>query len=164
MTERLKFIARYLQLDTTIILYGSKADQANAAKNKSVLASLAPEAMADRSSYLGKTEPGAVMSGGGDLVVEVMNGRQQLDSLDVKQLDPKLQALPAAARNELISKKIAERRDLQSELNELVAKRDAVVTQKLETMAGKEGSLELNAFEVLESQAKDKGYHFEEKK
>ena len=153
-----------LQLDTTIILYGSKADQANAAKNKSVLASLAPEAMADRSSYLGKTEPGAVMSGGGDLVVEVMNGRQQLDSLDVKQLDPKLQALPAAARNELISKKIAERRDLQSELNELVAKRDAVVTQKLETMAGKEGSLELNAFEVLESQAKDKGYHFEEKK
>lgn len=150
-----------LQLDSTIILYGSKAEQASAAANKSVLASLSSEAMADRSSYLGKSEFGSVLAGRGDLVAELMNNRQQFDTLDVKQLDPKLQALPAAARNELISKKVEERRVLQAELSELVAKRDADVAEKLKTLGGKEGVLELNAFEVLESQAKDKGYRFE---
>lgn len=149
-----------LQLDTTIILYGSKAEQASAAGNKSVLASLSAEAMADRSSYLGKGEAGAVTAGRGDLVVEVMNGRESLDKLDETKLDPKLQAMAPAARQELITKKVEERRALQSELSTLVAKRDAEVADKLKAMEGKDGVLELNAFQVLESQAKDKGYRF----
>lgn len=153
-----------LELNATIILYGSKADQANAAKNREVLASLSSEAMGDRSSYLSKGEAGSVVSGGGDLVVEVMNGRQQLESLDVKQLDEKLQTMPAPARQVYIEKKVAERRTLQAELNAVVAKRDAVVAEKLKELGGKDGVLELDAFRVLESQAKDKGYKFEEKR
>jgi Mg-chelatase subunit ChlD len=149
-----------LQLDTTIILYGSKAEQASAAKNKEVLASLSTEAMADRSSYLGKIRGGAVTAGRGDLVVEVLNGRESLDKLDEQKLDPKLQAMAPAARQELIAQKIEERRVLQSELATLVAKRDAAVAEKLKSLEGKEGVLELNAFEVLESQAKAKGYQF----
>ena len=77
-----------LELNATIILYGSKTEQANAARNRSVLASLSSEAVADRSSYFSKSESGTVIAGGGgDLVVEVMNGRQQIESVDVKQLD-----------------------------------------------------------------------------
>jgi len=153
-----------LQLDATIILYGSQAEQANAAKNKSVLASLSSEAMADRSSYFGKGEAGSVIAGRGDLVVELMNKRASLDTLDVKQLDPKLQALPAAERNAVIEQKVAERRELQAQLTALVAQRDAAVAEKLKTLEDKDGVLELSAFEVLETQAKEKGYHFEEKK
>lgn len=149
-----------LQLDTTIILYGSKSEQASAAANSSVLASLSAEAMADRSSYFGKGEAGAVTAGRGDLVVEVMNGRESLDKLDEAKLDPKLQAMAPAARQELIGKKIEARRALQSELATLVAKRDAEVAEKLKAMEGKDGVLELNAFQVLESQAKEKGYQF----
>lgn len=152
-----------LELNSTIILYGSKAEQANAAKNTSVLASLSSEAMADRSSYLGKGEAGSVISGRGDLVVDLINGRQKIETVDEKQLDVRLQAMPAPERNELIAKKVEERRALQTELSALVAKRDAEVTEKLKEMKGTDGVLELNAFEVLESQAKDKGYHFEKK-
>ncbi len=152
-----------LELNTTIILYGSKAEQASAAKNKSVLASLSPEAMGDRSSYLAKGEAGAVVSGRGDLVVEVMNGRAQVDALDVGQLDEKLQAMPAPARQEYIEKKVEDRRALQKELADVVAKRDAEVAEKLKALGGKDGVLELNAFRVLEEQAKDKGYKFERK-
>ena len=151
-----------LKLDTTVILFGSKIEQASAAANKTLLSRMAPEAVADRSSFLGKSETGAVMSGKGDLLVEVINGRQQIDSLDVKQLDPKLQAMPEDERKELIEKKIAERQALQSELAKLVERRDADVAKKLKAMEGKEGVLELNAFEVLEAQAKDKGYRFKE--
>ncbi|MDI1319904.1 MAG: hypothetical protein PSW75_06870, partial [bacterium] len=153
-----------LELNTTIILYGSKAEQANAAKNTSVLASLSSEAMADRSSYLSKGEAGAVVSGRGDLVAEVMNGREQVASLDVTQLDEKLQAMPAPARQEYIEKKVEARRALQAELNAVVAKRDAVVAEKLKELGGKDGVLELDAFRVLEKQATDKGYKFDEKR
>ena len=153
-----------LELNATIILYGSKTEQANAARNRSVLASLSSEAVADRSSYFSKSESGTVIAGGGgDLVVEVMNGRQQIESVDVKQLDDKLQAMPAPARQEFIAKKITERRTLQSELNAVVAKRDDDVAEKLKALGGKEGVLELNAFQVLEQQATDKGYKFQKK-
>jgi Mg-chelatase subunit ChlD len=151
-----------LELNSTIILFGSKAEQANAAKNSAVLSSLSAEAMADRSSYFSKSEAGTVVAGRGDLVTEVLNGRQQVDSLDVKQLDEKLQAMPAPAREEYIERKVADRRALQAQLNAIVAKRDAVVAEKLKDLGGKDGVLELNAFKVLESQAKEKGYKFED--
>jgi hypothetical protein len=151
-----------LELNGTIILFGSKAEQANAAKNTAVLSSLSAEAMADRSSYFSKSEAGTVVSGRGDLITEVLNGRQHVDSLDVKQLDEKLQAMPAPVRDEYIENKVAERRALQAQLNAVVAKRDAVVAQKVKELGGKDGVLELNAFQVLESQAKEKGYKFED--
>ena len=149
-----------LELNSTIILYGSKAEQANAAKNTAVLASLSAEAMADRSSYFSKSEAGTVVAGRGDLVTEVLNGRQQVDSFDVKQLDDKLRAMPAPARQEYVEKKVADRRALQAELNAVVAKRDALVADKLKDLGGKDGVLELNAFQVLEAQAKEKGFKF----
>jgi Mg-chelatase subunit ChlD len=149
-----------VQLDTTIILYGSKAEQAHAASNSARLASMAAEAVADRSSYLAKSEAGAVMSGRGDLVVEVMNGRESADKLDESKLDPRLQAMAPAARQELIQKKVEERRALQAELASLVAKRDAAVSEKLKGLEGKDGVLELEAFQVLETQAKAKGFSF----
>ncbi|WP_091058256.1 vWA domain-containing protein [Opitutus sp. GAS368] len=153
-----------LQLNATIIRYGSKDEQENAAKNKSVLAALSSEAMADRSSYLGKGEAGAVLSGRGDLVVEVMNGRESLDKLDEEKLAPELQAMAPGARQELIAKKVEERRTLQAELAELVAKRDAEVAKQMKNLEGKGGAMELDAFRALETQAREKGYRFEEKR
>jgi hypothetical protein len=152
-----------VELDTTIILFGSKADQDKARENKNLLARMSSEAVADRSSYLGKAESGAVMAGRGDLVVEVMNGRQRIETVDEKQLDSKLQAMAPAARKEFIEHKMSERRAFQTELAKVVAQRDAEVAEKLKKIDGKEGVLELNAFKVLETQAKDKGYRFEDK-
>ena len=150
-----------LELNATIILYGSKAERDNAAKNTSLLASISAEGMADRSSYLGKGDTGSVIAGKGDLVVDVLNGRQAIGTIDAKQLDPRLQAMPVPARNELIAAQVEKRRALQAELASVVTRRDALVAEKLKASEGTEGVLELSAFEVLESQAKDKGFKFE---
>jgi len=152
-----------VQLDATIILYGSEADQKNAAANRSRLALMSTEAVADRSSFLGKSETGSVIAGRGDLLVDVMSGRKQIEDVEVKQLDPKLQAMAPAARNELIARKVSERQVLQAELAQVVAKRDANVAEQLQKLEGKDGVLELNAFKVLEAQAKEKGFEFKEK-
>jgi Mg-chelatase subunit ChlD len=151
-----------LQLNTTIILYGSKAEQAHAAGNTARLASMAAEAVADRSSYLAKSEKGAVMSGRGDLIVDLLNGRETLTSVDEKKLSPELQAMAPAARQAEIERKLEERRTLQAELDALVAKRDAAVAAKMKSLAGKDGALELEALQILETQAKQKGYRFDE--
>jgi hypothetical protein len=153
-----------LRLNSTIILYGSRAEQANAAKNKELMGALSREAMADRSSYMAKSAPGAAVTGAGDLVGEIISGRASVDRLDEDKFDSRLQEMPAEERKELIAQKVEERQKIQAELNELVAKRDAVVADKLKELEGSEGSLELNAFEVLEKQAADKGYKFEEKR
>ena len=152
-----------LELNATIILYGSKAEQAHAAGNAARLATMAAEAVADRSSYLAKSDKGAVMSGRGDLVGDLMNGREKVEELDEKKLSADLQAMAPGARRELIEQKVGERRKLQSELDALVAKRDAAVAEKMKGLAGKEGVLELEAFQVLETQAKQKGYRFDGK-
>ena len=154
-----------LRLNSTIILYGSRAEQANAAGNKAAVDTLSAEAMADRASYFGKaaaSEPGAVVTGGGDLVADIISGREKAGEIDEKKLDPKLQKMPAPAREALIAKKVEERQRLQTELNDLVAKRDADVSRQMKELEGTEGALELNAFETLEQQAAAKGYEFEE--
>lgn len=149
-----------VQLDSTIILFGSAEEQANAAANKERLARMSSEAVADRSSFLGKAGGGAVITGRGDLLAEVITGRQKIETVDVKQLDAKLQAMAPAERNELIGKKVAERKTLQAELAQVVAKRDAAAAEQLKNLAGKDGVLELNAFDALETQAKAKGFEF----
>jgi hypothetical protein len=149
-----------LKLDATIVPYGSKADQGNAAANKSRLAAMSSEAVADRSSYLGKVESGAVMSGRGDLLVDLINKRKKIDDVDETLLEPKLQAMTPAARREYLAEKLSERQALQAELASVVAKRDALMAEKLKAMESKEGVLELSAFQVLEEQAKDKGFKF----
>lgn len=156
-----------LRLNSTIILYGSRAEQANAERNKAAVAALPAEAMADRASYLGKAataEPGLVVTGGGDLVADIISGREKAGEIDEKKLDPKLQKMPAPAREALIAQKVEERQKLQAELNDLVAKRDAEVARQMKDLEGTEGVLELNAFEVLENQAAAKGYEFEKTK
>ena len=150
-----------IRLNGTIILYGTHAQQTNASRNAAVMGSLSSEAIGDRASYFAKSEPGAVVTGDGDLVVDVMNGRQRVDDIEKDKLDPTLQSLSVEDRNKLIAQKVGERKQIQTELNDLVAKRDALVAKKMKEFDGTEGALELNAFQVLEKQASDKGFRFE---
>lgn len=149
------------ELDATIVLYGSPAEQANAARNTSMLASLSSEAVADRSGYLNKSDRSAVVVGGGDLIAELLNDRLSLETIEVTKLDPKLQALSAAERQAYLATKLDQRRTLQARLLELTARRDAAVARQLEALSGDEGALELKAFKVLEEQATAQGFNFE---
>jgi Mg-chelatase subunit ChlD len=152
-----------LALDATIIPYGTPADRENATRNRALLTSLSAEGVADRSSFLGKTEFGAILVSKVDLVVEILSGRMGVEEVDPGKLDPKLAALPTAERNALITGRVEERGRLQKLLLDLAGKRDVAVAAKLESRAGEDGALELSAFEVLETQAEGKGFRFPKK-
>ena len=149
-----------LALDATIVPYGTLAERASAARNRTMLTRLSVEGVAERASFLGKTEFGAVMSGKGDLVLEVMSDRFQLSTLDSEKLDPALRRMFAAERNAFILRQVEERRALQEKLVKLVRQRDTAVRETLQAVDGNRAALELSAFEFLEAQAGTKGFRF----
>ncbi len=144
-------------LDATIVPYGNTVQIANAAGNRLRLDSMSAEGVADRSSFLNRTEAFAVMSGKGDLIVELLAGRMTFDRIDPKLLDPSWAKLPVAERNAKIRRLMERRRELQAELNQLVEKREEVVTEQME---GAEDIIVLSPFEVLTEQAGANGYRF----
>lgn len=147
-------------LNETIVPYGSSAEQASAGRNGALLDAMSVEGIADRSSFLSKTEAGAVMSGKGDLVVELMAGRMTLETIDPQLLEPSLAALPVAERNGLIQRKVDRRRELQASLQKLLNQRETAVAEQMKAAEGTDDIIVLSPFEVLQDQAESRGYHF----
>jgi len=146
-------------LDATIVPYGTEAERVNVARSRAMLSRMASEGVADRAAFLGKLEPGAVLSGKGDLVLEVISDRFSLSSIDPQKLDPRFRNMFAAEREDVILRLADERRALQEQLGGLLRQRAAVVAEQLAARAGSD-ALELSAFEVLETQAGRKGFRF----
>ncbi len=150
-----------LQLDATIIPYGDRSAQSNAAGNRARLQALSREAVAERSSFLTKTSDHAIMTGGGDLVGLILAGEIELDAIDPELLDASLRELTPTERRAYIEKQVATRQSLQADLRGVVRQRDAEVARKLrELSAANDDVIELNAFEVIEEQAARKGYRY----
>jgi hypothetical protein len=153
----------WMALDATIVPYGTPAERENVARSRAMLTRMAAEGVADRASFLGKLEAGAVLSGKGDLVLEVMSDRFALSSIEPEKLEPRFRNLFAAEREEEILRRVEERRRLQDELARLLRQRDAAVAEQMKALAGRGEVFELSAFQVLEKQAGDKGFRFGER-
>ncbi len=147
-------------LNETIVPYGSSAEQASAGRNGALLDAMSVEGIADRSSFLSKTESGAVMSGKGDLVVELMAGRMTFGTIDPQLLEPSLATLPVAELDVLIRNKVDRRRELQASLQQLLNQRESAVAEQMKAAEGTEDIVVLSPFEVLQDQAESRGYHF----
>lgn len=147
-------------LNDTIVPYGSSAEQASAGRNGALLDAMSVEGIADRSSFLSKTEAGAVISGKGDLVVELIAGRMTPGAIDPQLLDPGLAQLSVSERDALIQGKVERRRELQASLQKLLNQRETVVAEQMKAAEGTEDIVVLSPFEVLQDQAESRGYHF----
>ena len=151
------------ELSKTIIPYGTPAEQTSARRHNALLDVMTPEGIADRTSYLGKEEFGAVISGKGDLVLEIISGRITLDQVDPKHLSAELAALSVDARNSLIKTMVERRRELLGAMAQLSQKRESEVAEKMKAAEGTDEVIVLSPFEVLTKQAEDKGYKFDRK-
>jgi Mg-chelatase subunit ChlD len=159
-TQDIEIVRITAALDATIVPYGTPAERANVARNRALLSRMSAEGVADRSSFLGRGEAGAVMAGKGDLVLEIMSDRFQLSSIEPEKLEPRWQNLFAADREDAILRLVEERRALHRQLVTVLKLRDAEMAEKLKALAGRQDVLELSAFQVLETQAGEKGFRF----
>lgn len=147
-------------LDATVVPYGPPDERANLARNRLFVGRMSAEGVADRSSFLDKAAGGTVIAGKGDLVLEVMSDRFPLASIEAEKLEPRLRNLFAEERDAYILRLVEDRRALQRQLAAAVKLREAEMAVKLEALKGRSDVLELNAFQVMETQAAKKGFRF----
>lgn len=152
--EQIVIIQR--KLNVTIIPYGSTARQSEVREKARMYEAAPPAASADMSSYVSKSKGGgAVVTGGGDLVLDSREGRVKLESLPKEQLPAEMQTMSPAEQEAYLKGKAAERETLARELAELVQKRDAYVRdEEKKAPKGPEDSFDAGVKRTLEKQMK----------
>lgn len=128
-------------LSGTVLPYGARAEQ-EVVRHKAKLAEAAPAAAsAARHSFLGK-KGGSIVTGGGDLLDDVREGRVKLEDVKRDELPSELQALAPAQRAEALETRAQERAAIKMELDRLVKQRAAYVRgeeQKRRATGAKDG-------------------------
>jgi hypothetical protein len=122
------------RINGTVVPYGSRADQARVEdKTKQVAAAPAPAAT-EMASYINKRAKaagrGEAVTGGGDLVAEVSQGRRKVETLKDEELPDALRLMSPAERQTHIDKLAAQRGTLNAELDGLVKQRDQYVVEQ----------------------------------
>ncbi|MFV0292816.1 MAG: vWA domain-containing protein [Paracoccus sp. (in: a-proteobacteria)] len=119
------------RIDVTILPYGSIETQAEVRGKVEERAMEAAPVVADNASYYAKkTSRKEAVTGGNDLVSDIANGDIALSEVPADELAPELREIPEAEREAYLQSKLAERKILETEMADLVAKRDNFIEQE----------------------------------
>ncbi len=118
-------------INGTVIPYGPLRQRSSVEQKTRQVAAAAPTVASDMAGYLTKysarTGGAEAITGRGDLVADVAAGRQRLSTVRDEDLPDSLRRLSAAERQALIDKQMAERKQLNGRLAELIKRRDQYV-------------------------------------
>lgn len=148
------------QINGTVIPYGPKAMQKRVelkTRQVSEVAAAAPSAASDMASYINKRSKlsSEAVTGDGDLVSDIANGRQQLSTVKDDDLPDSLRKLAPEQRTATIEKNTADRKQLNEKLATLVQKRDKFVAeQKSKAAPAKASSFDRVVEDTLKAQIK----------
>ena len=150
--ERIRIIQ--IDLNKTIVPYGNIVQQRAVESKAMMYEAAAPAASADMSSYVSKSAKGkGIVTGGGDLVADIAEGKKALKDVPEKELPETMQGMKPEARQAYLDKQNAERERLAAELKELVLQRDAYLRDKEKEAAPKAGdSFDRSVSKTLEKQ------------
>ncbi len=108
--------------------------------------------MSKRSASLASAE---AVTGAGDLVADVIAGRQKLGAVKDDDLPDALKPMSPAQRQAEIDRQMTERKTLNTRMSELVKKRDVYVTEQRKKETKKPGdSFDRVVEETLRAQIK----------
>jgi len=144
------------KLNLTIIPYGSVALRREV-RSKAEMSerAAAPEA-ADMASFVSKSRKGeAVVTGGGDLVADMKEGRKKLAEVPQSELPENMQKMSAAEQANYLDAKASERAELSRQLAALVSRRDAFIfEQERASVASPASSFDASVKGTLKKQIK----------
>ena len=146
------------ELNGTVIPYGSRTERAKVTdKVRQVETAPAPVAN-EFSTFMAKRKAqgasGRAVTGEGDLVADIADGRQRIDAVKEEQLSDELRKLPAPERKAAIEKQVAQRGAINGRMRELVTRRDAFVAAERTKQPAKASSSDRAVAETLSSQVK----------
>lgn len=123
-------------INKTVMPYGPAPMQREVldkAKQVDSVAASAPSSASDMASFINKRSRASneAVTGNGDLVADYSAGRAKLDQIKEDELPPALRAVPKPERGAAIEQQSNERKELNTKLADLVARRDAyIATQR----------------------------------
>jgi len=141
-------------LSGTVMPYGGHAEQERV-RNKARMAEAAPAAAsASRHAFLSK-KGGSIVTGGGDLLDDVREGRVKLEDVQKDELPSDLQNVSPAQRTELLRARAQERDQLKGQLDRLVKERKSYVRgeEQKQRAAGVKDGFDAEVMKAVKSQA-----------
>jgi len=152
-------------LDDTRVFYGSDEERAamaaKVAATERVQASASLSALARRGAFNASASGAGNLLGERELVADVASGRVDLAAVPPAALPPEIAALEPAARPAALAATAAKREELQRQIAELAAKRDAYIEAELAATGGAAESLDQQIYDAVRTQAAPLGFSYE---
>ena len=141
-------------IDETVVPYGNQRSQRRVkALLESKSGATADTAVGNAKFYSKRTRSKEAITGGGDLIGDIRNGKQELSKVDEKQLPKEWQKKSAAERQALADQLVTKRKRLENKMAEIVKKHDDYVTkQSAEVESGGKSSFDRSVSKVLTKQ------------
>jgi von Willebrand factor type A domain len=141
-------------LSNTVLPYGGHSEQ-EVVREKARLAEAAPAAAsAARHAYLGK-KGGSIVTGGGDLLDDVRDGRVKLEDVKRDELPSELRSVAPEQRAQVLATREKERTAIKSELDRLVKERASFVRgeEQKRRAAGAKNGFDAEVMKAVKTQA-----------
>ncbi|MEM7455750.1 MAG: vWA domain-containing protein [Planctomycetota bacterium] len=179
-----------VQLNGTVCGYGDTQMQLAVLSKIEAQATAESEAIADRASFysekrewelanLGSAGAGLggggggramawqnnVITGGGDLVQEIMDGNISIDDYDADLLPEELRTMSGEQQREEINSRIEQRTALREQMDELVRQRNEFIQEEKERLlaAGEVDAFDQQVQRMIIEQAAEKGIEYRER-
>jgi len=153
-------------LDATRVFYGAHEEIAKQAVRRTnaaaIYASASSAALAQRCVFNGSSAGTWNLNGGAkELVDDCANSRVKLAEIKETELPDELKKLSVADREKFVNERAARRTEIQQQITELSAKRQAHLAEQLKkaTENGK-SNLDLPIYDCVKAQAGKKGIHY----
>ncbi|MDF1751367.1 MAG: VWA domain-containing protein [Verrucomicrobiales bacterium] len=155
------------RLNHTVLAYGSEEARASVRMKVSNNSVASAETVASRAGYLSKQKmAGAAfakqVSGDNDLIALLAENKISKDNIEVEKLPEKAKEMSVEERNAWIDTQLEERKQAQTNLTELLKKRDAFVKVEKDKLAkaGKGDGFDEQVSKSLRAQAAKKGIFY----
>ncbi len=162
LDEKIATLSR--ELGATAIGYGADARRKEVAAKVSVAAAAPAAVAADKATFAARGgAAGAVVTGEGDLVADVLVGKVEVEEVKPAELPEELRALTPDQRSARVKAQIAKRAELERQVNELVKQRDELVLaerKKLEASDAKD-SFDGQVARTVREHAAKKGFTYD---
>ena len=122
------------RINGTVIPYGPRMQRSSVEQKTRQIAAAPKSVATDMAGYLskraGSTASAEAVTGAGDLVADVVAGRQKLSSVKDDDLPDQVRSMSEAERRALIDKQMAQRKTFNARMSELVKQRDQYVLEQ----------------------------------
>jgi hypothetical protein len=145
-------------INRTILPYGPRAQRSSVEAKTHQYAGAAPSVASEMAGYMNKSTMRAstaeAVTGRGDLVADVANGRQVLSAVKDEDLPDQFRSMNETERKAFIDKQLGERKRLSERMTELVKKRDHYVMEQRKKSPKMADSFDRAVEETLKAQIK----------